>query len=311
MKMKRLAILLLGAALGLVSSCSDQQQTGLGQVHPDSTVVNVAVLPTMDCLPIFLASDHGMFQRAGVLVKLAGFTAQMDADTAFTGGSVQAMATDLVRAENLRRQGVKLDYLTATDARWQLLTSHSARIKQLAQLYDKKLAMTRYSATDMLGDLIVDSARLGAERVFRIQINDLNIRLQMLQMDIMDAMLLPEPQATAARNLQGYVLLDASEAFDLRLGVIATRDSLLTENQRASFCKAYNEACDSINEHGLRKYGDILARRMGVSRHTLDSLPEKLTFQHAKAPRERDVERASEWLNKRMEKVRTDQGLNR
>ena len=306
MKMKRLAIILLGATLGLACSCSDRQQAGAGQVHPDSTTVNVAVLPTMDCLPIILASEHGMFQRAGVQVELAGFNAQMDIDTALTGGSVQMAVSDLVRVERLKREGLKLDYFTATDARWQLLTNHSARIKQLHQLYDKMMAMTRYSATDMLGDLAVDSAKLDAERVFRIQVNDLNVRLQMLQMGIMDAMLLPEPQATAARNMNAFVLLDASEKFDLKLGAVVMREGALTAHQKEAFTKGYNEACDSINANGLHAYRDLLAQHMGVSRHTLDSLPPSPIFEHVAAPRERDVKRAAEWLTKKKEKANVE-----
>ena len=304
--MKRFAIISLSVTLWLASSCSEQKAAETVTIDPDSVVVNVAVMPTLDCLPIMLASEHGMFQRAGVQVALADFNAQMDVDTALTGGSVQMAVSDLVRAERLKREGLKLDYFTATDARWQLLTNHSARIKQLHQLYDKMMAMTRYSATDMLGDLAVDSAKVDAERVFRIQINDLNVRLQMLQMGIMDAMLLPEPQATAARNMNAYVLLDASEKFDLKLGAVVVREGALTAHQKEAFTKAYNEACDSINANGLQAYRTILAQRMGASRHTLDSLPQLPPFEHVAAPRERDVQRAAEWLTKKKEKANVE-----
>ena len=58
------------------------------------------------------------------------------------------------------------------------------------------LAMTRYSATDLLADYAVDSAKLKSEQVFKIQVNDVNIRLKMLLNNEIDAVLLTEPQAT-------------------------------------------------------------------------------------------------------------------
>ena len=63
---------------------------------------------------------------------------------------------------------------------------------------DKMVAMTRYSVTDLLSDMVVDSAKLKPERVFRIQINDVNVRLKMLENNEMDALLMTEPYATQA-----------------------------------------------------------------------------------------------------------------
>ena len=89
----------------------------------------------------------------------------------------------------------------------------------MKHLDDKMLAMTRYSVTDLLGDLAVDSAKLKSERVFRIQINDVHVRLKMLENNEMDAMLLTEPQAAQARWLKHKVILDTRK-LDMQMGTI-------------------------------------------------------------------------------------------
>lgn len=269
----------------------------------DSTTVKIAVMPTLDCLPLFVADSKGLFIREGLDVALLPFTAQMDCDTAIAGGSVDGLATDLVRAERLQSQGTKLRYVAATELQWQLLTSTTARIKQLKQLDDKMLAMTRYSATALIADMLVDSAKLATERVFRIQVNDVQIRLNMLQTGVMDAMLLPEPQATVARLLPATVVYDTATD-TLRLGTVAFSEKALAlpklKDKLDTFTKVYNEACDSITERGIEHYRDIVAQYCHVASHIADTLAQQhpMTFPHAKPPRQSHIDRAKAWLNK-------------
>lgn len=268
----------------------------------DSAALKVAVLPTLDCLPLCVAEAHGMFGRMGADVRLKYYSAQMDCDTAIVQGRVEGMVTDLVRAERLQKQGTPLEYKTATGLYWQLVTNPMARIKQLKQLDDKMLAMTRFSATHLLADLAVDSAKLQPERVFYIQLNDLGVRLSMLQTGTMDALLLPEPQATQARLLKTPVLMDSRKQ-DLRLGVIAFSQQALKDTARQrqveAFVKAYNMACDTINAHGVAHYRDLLEQHFGLKSALADSLPGDIRYEHAAAPREQDIAKAREWLQKK------------
>lgn len=270
-------------------------------VEADSASLRVAVMPTIDCLPLFVAEEEGMFDREGVSVSLYPYQAQMDCDTALQGGWVDVMVTDLVRAERLKSQGLPLRYLTATDLQWQLLAGKQDRLTKLGQLENKMIAMTRYSATAMLADALVDSASVINEHVFRIQINDLGVRLQMMETEVMDAMFLPEPQATAARQLGAKVLYD-TQWNDVRMGVMVASEVSQGDTLRQRFTegmlKAYNEACDSINSRGIRSYSKLLVRRCGVQEKVADSLSTDIHFNGVCQPRQEDIVRATSWLNK-------------
>ncbi|MBR5324856.1 MAG: ABC transporter substrate-binding protein [Prevotella sp.] len=267
----------------------------------DSAALKVAVMPTLDCLPIFIAKDHQMFDTA-VDIRLKRFTAQMDCDTALMRGRVEGSVTDLVRAERMKKLGDSLTYFTATNAYWLLISNRQARITQLKHLDDKMLAMTRYSVTDLMGDLAVDSAKLKPERVFRIQVNDVNIRLKMLENNEMDAMLLTEPQATQALLQKHKVILDSRKE-DIQMGAIVFRgkgmDDQNRKKQMVAFLKGYNEACDSINHYGVRHYRDVIKKYYTVSKQALNALPDSLKFTHATPPRQKDIERAQKWLLKK------------
>ena len=253
----------------------------------------IVVMPTLDCLPVFLAKDHGFFEKQGADIRLKRFTAQMDCDTALTGGSVQAIVSDLVRAERMMKQGTSLRYVTATNTYWQLIANHKARVKEVKQLGDKMMAMTRYSATDFLGDLFVSEAK-PANMVYRIQINDVVIRLKMLLNNEMDAVWLTEPHATAARLAKNPVLADSRDK-DLNLGVIVAQTREMGGERRSrqleAFIKAYNEACDSINKYGTGHYQQVIEKYCQVDAATVKALP-KQKFAHAAPPRQSDIDRA-------------------
>ena len=202
----RKSLFLLVAVL-LLTACGktyeeekrERQETKIRLAREDSAALKIAVLPTLDCLPLYVAQELGLYDTTVVDVRLKPFTAQMDCDTALMGHTAEGAVTDLVRMERLVKRGAKMHYVAQTGAYWQLFTNRNARINQLKHLEDKMVAMTRYSVTDMLTDRAVDSAKVKSEFVFRLQINDVNVRLQMLQNNIMDALWLTEPQATIAR----------------------------------------------------------------------------------------------------------------
>lgn len=302
-------IVLLFASILLLAGCGQSykdskelsRQQRLKLWREDSAALKIAVMPTLDCLPVFVAKDHQLFDTA-VDIRLKQFTAQMDVDTAFQRGRVEGGFTDLVRAERMMKEGLPLRYVAATNAYWLLISNRQQRMTSLKHLDDKMLAMTRYSVTDLLGDLAVDSAKLKTERVFRIQINDVNVRLKMLENNEMDALFLTEPQATQALLAKHKVLLDTRK-LDMQMGVLAFRtkdmDHKDRKRQMEVFMKGYNDACDSINKYGVRHYADVIRKHYTVSEAALKALPDSLKFERAAAPREKDVERAKVWLGKK------------
>ncbi|MFQ9997461.1 MAG: ABC transporter substrate-binding protein, partial [Hoylesella buccalis] len=200
-KLLLLAVLLI-VLVACQQSTTERQQVTKAQREKlrqeNAEALKIAVLPTLDCLPLYVAQKLRLFDTLHVDVRLKPFTAQMDADTAIVGGSVEGIMSDLVRMERLKRKGLKLDYLSATNLQWQLISNKTARLKQLNQLGDKMVAMTRFSGTDYLTDESLKGVKTKS-RVYKVQINDVHVRLHMLLNNEMDAMWLTEPQATTAR----------------------------------------------------------------------------------------------------------------
>jgi NitT/TauT family transport system substrate-binding protein len=294
-------LILAGCGMSYEETKRLKQEQQRQAMREDSAALKVAVMPTLDCLPFFVAKEREMFDTA-VDIRLKTFTAQMDCDTALQRGRVELAVSDLVRTERMASQGLKVKYLSATNAYWLLIGNRNQRITDIKHLDDRMVAMTRYSVTDLMAELAVDSAKLKPERVFRIQVNDVNVRLDMLENNEMDALLLTEPQATQALLGKHHVLLD-SRKLDMWMGVIAEDSVAITGENRQRQLRAlvdgYNKACDSLNAYGVKHYRDVMMKYCDISEQAFRQLPDSLHYDHAAKPRKKDVERARQWLGKK------------
>lgn len=265
----------------------------------DSLSLKIAVMPTLDCLPVYIAEKEGLFDKYEVDVVLKTFNAYMDCDTAFSTGTVDGMFTDLVRIEHLKNRGVVCDAKYSTNASWQLITNKMARINRLGQMENKMIAMTRFSATHLLADTAMQIGKLTDEKTFLVQINDVKLRMLMLKNNEMDALMLPEPHSTVARLANNKVLLD-SRKLDINLGALAFRTvkDTIKNKQIESFIKAYSQACDTIDKYGLSKYRRIISEYCGVDENVVDSISEDIKFATGPMFKSKDLDRAEKWYKK-------------
>lgn len=264
----------------------------------DSLALKIAVTPTMDGLPLFVAVDDSLFAGAGIDVRLKRRNSRIDCDTLIWGRHVEGIVSDLMRTERLTHRGLPLRYVAATNAYWQMIANRRARVKEVRQLADKMVAITRYSATDFLAQVAIKAAKPKYE-VFQVQINDVNLRLKMLTNNEMDAVVLTEPQATAAKLHNNPVLADSRD-LHVDLGVIAFRAACWKDKRQRqqieNFLKVYNQACDSINKNGVRHYAQIIRKYTGADDKTINALP-KLHYVHARKPMPQNLEVARKRWN--------------
>jgi len=236
--------------------------------------LKVTVLPTLDCMPAYVAEKAGLFEKMGVDVRLLRRNAQLDCDTAIAGGSVQLSISDEIRLQQLEKNGVAMQLVRKTNTNWQLIGNKTARIKEPKQLGDKMVGMARFSATDYLTDRVLEGVKTDAT-AFKVQFNDVNLRLKMVSTGDIDAAWLPEPQATAARQEGHPVMADAKKmGYELGAWVCRARtyNDATRRKQIDAFMKAYDAAADSIQKFGLQHYADVMERECHVGKKVVEEL---------------------------------------
>ena len=300
--MKRINYLLILAVLILVSCGksdkelqAERQAQKLAEREAYQKAYKIAVMPTMDCLPAYLLKDSLLYDTAKVDIRLCRFNAQMDCDTAMIGGSVQAAFSDLVRTERLKRRNkVLMHYLTDTNLNWQLIADKDSKLKQLSDLSDKIVAMTRFSGTDLLTDMAVKKAK-PKYQVFRVQVNDVLVRLAMLQNHEIDAYWFAEPQITKALSADNNSLFNSEDA-GVHLGVVAITDKVRRQDEEAAFAEAYDKAVEQINKNGVKYYSALIQKYMKVDESVVRALPD-IKYTKIGPPRKADLLMARNFLS--------------
>lgn len=85
-------VLALLAVWGVASVVSQNGEEGDGSAVSD-TCMTVAVTPTMDCLPVYVAVETGIAAEMGCDLALQEHTSIADCDTALVGGSAFCAST--------------------------------------------------------------------------------------------------------------------------------------------------------------------------------------------------------------------------
>ncbi len=212
-------------------------------MEQDSSTLRLAVLPTTDCLPFYVADRCGIFDSLGIDVQLVTFDAATDCDTALAGGSVDGTVSDVVKAIVMRSEGDSVKAVMSTGLHLYLLSAKNARIKRTNGIKEKIIAITRNSALDLAADKILESVKLGSEELNKPQINHIQLRAGMLDQNQYDGAILPEPYASASAA-KGAVRLAGTDDFGMNLSAVIFREDAIAgkKEQIKALAKAYDHA---------------------------------------------------------------------
>lgn len=286
----------------MLASCSERQeamQSGADSTGIDTTILRVAVMPAMSCLPVYYAERSGLADSLGLEMKLLRYQAQMDIDTAIIYGHADIAFTDLIRQARLSKQ-VALTPFASCDEPLSLISLKTKRVKQVNQMKEQMIAVSRLSATDYWCDRVLDSTRTSYDDIYRPQVNDVRLRAEMLRLGLIDAAMMGEPFATWMTML-GHKRLFSSKGKVPRLYAWAACSSTTKQQQ-----KAFRQLLDSAivclsddSEAALLR--DILKREYQLPPALVDTFALQRLGQ-VTIVRESDIATAQDWLGEKKQK---------
>lgn len=265
-----LSILLGGCKSGHKTE-SPMQEKG----ERDTSALQVAVMPTLDCLPFYYAERCGIFEKIGLDIRLQTFYAQMDCDTAFARRHADVSYTDLIRAALMQSKGTGLYAIMQADGYHELVTAKSKRIRDIRHLKEKMVAIARHSVTDLLLDTVIYDAKLDPSTIYHPQINDILLRHDMLRNGTIDAAFLPEPYATQCKQLGDRSIYDSRKGNILMMTFIASQQAVKSPGkaeQIKQLIKGYNIAVEQINNGEKPDSIRMILLEYPVQTATIDSL---------------------------------------
>ena len=282
----------------MLASCSQRQEATQFQADStgiDTTVLCVAVMPAMSCLPVYYAEKTGLADSLGLEMQLLRYQAQMDIDTAIINGYADIAFTDLIRCARLSKQ-VDLAPIASCDEPLSLISLKTKRVKQVNQMKEQMIAVSRLSATDYWCDRVLDSTRTSYDDIYRPQINDVWLRAEMLRQGLIDAAIMGEPFATWMTML-GHKRLFESRGKQPQLYAWAA--STATKLQQKAFLNVLKEATTRLSKPSeATLLRDILKQEYQLPPALVDTL-ELQRVKQATTVRESDITAAQDWLKRK------------
>lgn len=290
-----LSSILYSLILFILTSCSQRQEvmpyeadsTGI-----DTTILRVAVMPAMSCLPVYYAERSGLADSMGLEMTLLRYQAQMDIDTAIVNGHADIAFTDLIRVLRLKKH-ITLTAFASCDEPLSLISLKTKRVKQVNQMKEQMIAVSRLSATDYWCDRLLDSTHTNYDDIYRPQVNDVRLRAEMLRQGLIDAAMMGEPYATWMTML-GHKRIFQSKGKQPRLYAWAATTA--TKKQQKAFCDLLNSAILLMERDDQAPFvRDILKQEYQLPPALADTLviPKPI---RTSAVRKDDMTEAGKWL---------------
>ena len=283
-----------------MASCKKQGATlaEKSQRKVDSTVLCVAIIPTLECLPVYYAQRCGIFDSIGLDIKIKEYQSQADADTALLYGHAQMEYTELPRVLTMRSQDSTLKIIAQNERPLCLVVAKTKRMSSIKQLRERLVGIDRLSISDKALDAVINEANLNTDEVFRPQINDLKLRTSMLISQILDAAILPYPYSYQAEQYANKILWQAPDSITQLACLVASLQSAkdtLKQSQMHKFLHAIELACDKINEGDKNDVCYILNKYYGIPKQMADTMPIPRILPPS-TPSETEFEQSKHWL---------------
>ena len=263
---------------GCNSSISDTSAGNTGKAHDSIAYdLRVAVLPTLEALPIYYAQQVGICDSLGITIDILPYVSQFDCDTALLNNAVDVCMMDRTRFADYTRKGHRLSAQLKIDARYALVVSKELGAKRVNDLNNRTIAISRHSGAEAFCLHELTQAGMKREDVHFPQINDLWLRADMLTNRQVEAAVLPYLQAYWA-VLNGHQILKEDAVLpEAVMQLVYPRNSKKVQ-QIMLLAKAYELAKAEIENHDLSICRDILIQEYKLSAAQTDSIIKKLPY---------------------------------
>lgn len=263
--------------------------------QPKDDAVRIGVLPVIDTLPLYAAQEQGLFEKAGVKVKLVPFNSAAECIEAFKAHEIDGFFGDMIKTLILKGSGQDVKVVTTvhhtSDRRmFALLAPPGEGEMGLEDIGGMKVATSTGTIAEYLLDEMLADAPSDVEKV---EVPQIRPRMESLNAGMLT--FLPEPLVTEAVRDYGAREVANDTAYSMATSIIAMRESFVSGNLNLtkSFLGAYNESVTLVNLDPLR-FAGILKERFLLSGELLDAF-EFPPLSEPKLPSRDEFQRVQDW----------------
>jgi len=250
--------------------------------------INFGVMSDVGAVPFLIAEKEGFYEEAGVDVNITVFRSALDRDTALQTGNLDGAMADMLTILFYKESGMDFKMTSSTYGNYRLISSPNLTKKNFSALDSPQVGISSNTVIDFSTDLVI--SKLGMDdKVEKVAIPQMPVRLEMLYENSLDGSTLPEPLAYTAKFQGGEVIGDTEE-LNLYPGIVIFNSDILDEQSQTlvKFYEGYNMAVEYLNKTDKNEFYDYFVEELGFSENIKDSFefpeftkreaPDKYTF---------------------------------
>jgi NitT/TauT family transport system substrate-binding protein len=265
------------------------------QRNKESDELKFGVMSSMDYVPLAVAKEMGYFEKRGVNVDMRKFYSANDRDVAFQSGNIDGTVIDYTGAILQKAGRVDLKITSACNSTFCLMTGPDSDIRQISDLKNKKIAVSRNTVIDFCLEMALQSVQLSPADVEKQEINKIPIRLEMMIQGKSDATALPDPFITIASSRGAKSIVSMDDLGYAVTGIMFAASSIeKKETAIRAFYQAYNDAVAYITAHP-ENIKNILIKDAGFPEESV-SVAKLPAYTPAQMPGETNIQAAADWL---------------
>ncbi len=234
----RMLVLLLVVvfALGALPGCArtaEPAPTTDGKIDAAPEPIRIGTLPTEDSLPLWVAEDMGLFDKAGLSVEILIFQAAQERDAAFASGAIDAYMGDIIASAGLEAGGAPVSMVTvmlgatAKEGRFGIVAKPGSKAKTLADLAGVPVATSSATIQEYVLDGLMAEAKVPAASVKKEVVAKVPVRFELLMNGKLEAAALPEPFLTLAIAQGAVLIADDTAGANLTQTVLGVSDKYI------------------------------------------------------------------------------------
>jgi len=257
--------------------------------------INFGVMSDVGAVPFLIAEKEGFYEEVGVDVNITVFRSALDRDTALQTGNLDGAMADMLTILFYKESGMDFKMTSSTYGNYRLISSPNLTKKNFSALDSPQVGISSNTVIDFSTDLVI--SKLGMDdKVEKVAIPQMPVRLEMLYENSLDGSTLPEPLAYTAKFQGGEVIGDTEE-LNLYPGIVIFNSDILDEQSQTlvKFYEGYNMAVEYLNKTDKNEFYDYLVEELGFSENIKDSF-EFPEFTKREAPDKYTFNTVSGWM---------------
>ncbi len=265
--------------------------------------LKIGILPDADSIPLIVAREEGLFTDTGQDIELVSFQNPIERDSALQAGVIDGAISDVLAAAFALDNDHKVKITSLTNGRYVLLAAPDSEIKDYSDLEGVQIAISSNTIIEYVTDRLL-AVKGMAEKVKKVAIPKIPVRLQMLKEGKIEAACLPEPLASVVQ-LDGAGVIGSSNDLGEAPGIMLFTGKAVSEKtaEIEAFYQAYSSAVKLINRDP-DSFRELLVTKGGFPAAIKETFvfPE---YDQPVLPRKETVNLVLKWLDEK-ELIKTE-----